>query len=125
MGLGSRLKKARKKLRLTQKQVADKIGIDDTTISKYENDKSEPDIETLKKLANLYEVSPQWLLVGYEIEIDRENTVPKYDAQTTIKLIEEEAAKMGLSLDDPLFKEMLSNAFKLLRLAQLKDSKKS
>lgn len=61
MSFGSRLKQGRKKKKLTQTEVAAKLGIDDTTISKYENDKSEPDNETLTKLANLYDVSVDWL----------------------------------------------------------------
>jgi len=61
MSFGARLKEARKKIGLTQSEVADIIGIDDTTISKYENNKSEPDNDTLNKLANLYKVSVDWL----------------------------------------------------------------
>lgn len=41
--------------------MADKLGIDDTTISKYENDKSEPDNETLQRLSDLYGVSISYL----------------------------------------------------------------
>jgi len=61
---GIRLKQARKNKRLTQNEVADQLGIDFTTVSKYENDKSQPDNETLRELAGLYEVSLDWLLTG-------------------------------------------------------------
>lgn len=61
---GSRLKQARKSKRLTQNDVADQLGIDFTTVSKYENDKSQPGNETLSELAGLYEVSIDWLLTG-------------------------------------------------------------
>lgn len=57
LSFGKRLKTARQAKKLTQVEVADKLGIDDTTISKYENDKSEPDNETLTKLLDLYEVN--------------------------------------------------------------------
>jgi transcriptional regulator with XRE-family HTH domain len=57
LSFGKRLKEARTAKKLTQVEVADKLGIDDTTISKYENDKSEPDNETLTKLLDLYEVN--------------------------------------------------------------------
>lgn len=62
MSFGDRLKKARKAKKLTQDQVAKIVGIDFTTISKYENDHSEPDYETLKRLAQIYEVSIDSLL---------------------------------------------------------------
>ena len=68
MSFGKRLKQARKEKRLTQGDVANIIGIDDTTISKYENDKSEPDNETTKRLAVLYGKKVSWLLGNAEDE---------------------------------------------------------
>lgn len=62
LSFGDRLKRARKEKKLTQEEVAKRLGIDDTTISKYENDKSEPDNKTLNDLAGLYEVSVDYLL---------------------------------------------------------------
>lgn len=61
---GGRLKQARARKQLTQSEVADKLGIDFTTISKYENDRSHPDYGTLLALAALYDVSLDWLLTG-------------------------------------------------------------
>ncbi len=64
MTFGSRLKQARQRKHLTQEMVAKRIGIDATTISKYENDKSQPDNEILKLLADLYGASIDWLMTG-------------------------------------------------------------
>ncbi|PYI52082.1 helix-turn-helix domain-containing protein [Paenibacillus flagellatus] len=64
MTFGARLKSARNSKRLTQHQVADSLGLNYTTVSKYENDKSQPDNEILQKLAALYDVSIDWLLTG-------------------------------------------------------------
>ncbi len=64
MTFGERLKQSRNRKQMTQEQVAQRIGIDFTTISKYENDRSQPDNEVLQKLAQLYGVSIDWLLVG-------------------------------------------------------------
>lgn len=61
---GGRLKQARARKQLTQSRVAELLGIDFTTISKYENDRSQPDYDTLLRLAGLYEVSVDWLLTG-------------------------------------------------------------
>lgn len=66
MTFGARLKSARNSKRLTQHQVADVLGLNFTTVSKYENDKSQPDNEILQKLAVLYDVSIDWLLTGEE-----------------------------------------------------------
>ena len=52
--LGSRLKEAREKANFTQQEVADKLNISRQTISKYELNINEPDLETLKSLALIY-----------------------------------------------------------------------
>lgn len=64
MTFGARLRSARNSKRLTQHQVADTLGLNFTTISKYENDKSQPDNEILQKMSVLYDVSIDWLLTG-------------------------------------------------------------
>ncbi len=61
---GRRLKEARTHRQLTQNEVANKLGIDFTTISKYENNKSQPDNDILRELAGIYEVSLDWLISG-------------------------------------------------------------
>ena len=43
------LKTARDRLKLTQKEAANKIGISEDTLSNYERGKSYPDIPTLKR----------------------------------------------------------------------------
>lgn len=57
----------RKKAGLTQQQVGDSIGISAQAVSKWENDQSEPDLDTVCKLAKLYNVSVNDLL-GFETE---------------------------------------------------------
>jgi transcriptional regulator with XRE-family HTH domain len=64
MTFGKRLKQARNKKQLTQNQVAVVLGINYTTISKYENDKSQPDNDILQRISSLYDVSLDWLLTG-------------------------------------------------------------
>lgn len=86
MSLGYRLKKEREKRNWSQKFVAEKIGITNTVLSNYERDYRDPDTETLKKLADLYGVSTDYLLgltdnpqpkksvivAGQEIELTQE-----------------------------------------------------
>lgn len=72
---GTRLKKARTNKRLTQNEVAGQLGIDFTTVSKYENNKSQPDNETLRELASMYEVSLDWLLTGRNNEGNSANRI--------------------------------------------------
>lgn len=58
------LKKLRIKHKISQKQLADVIGVSQQSINKYENHNIEPDIGTLKSLANYFNTSIDYL-VGY------------------------------------------------------------
>jgi transcriptional regulator with XRE-family HTH domain len=60
--LGKRLSELRKKVKLRQEDLAQKIGIARTTYAMYEQGKREPDYETLQKLADFFEVSTDYLL---------------------------------------------------------------
>ncbi len=62
MSLGERLKKLRGKK--TQQEVADHIEISRARYSHYENGRSEPDTDILRKLSNYYGVSVDYLLTG-------------------------------------------------------------
>ena len=58
------MKKLRIKHKISQKQLADVIGVSQQSINKYENHNIEPDIDTLKSLANYFNTSIDYL-VGY------------------------------------------------------------
>jgi transcriptional regulator with XRE-family HTH domain len=60
--LGSRLRKARERANLMQKDAAHKVGISNVTLSQYEKGIRNPDPHLLAKLADLYDVSADWLL---------------------------------------------------------------
>ena len=57
-----RLKEIRKELGLSQYEVSDGTGIDQSKISRFENGEREPTIEDIAKLADFYSVSTDWLL---------------------------------------------------------------
>lgn len=54
---GERLAEFRKKSNMTQEDVGDKLGVSAQAVSKWENDTTLPDPITLKKLADLYNVT--------------------------------------------------------------------
>lgn len=57
-----RLKELRKKQNLTQEEFAKKIGIKTLTYNKQELEKNRPDIDTLIKFADYYDVSLDYLV---------------------------------------------------------------
>lgn len=60
--LGTNLRDARKRLRLTQEQVAERSGVHATEVSRIEAGKRDPQVSTLLKLAKAVESSPGDLL---------------------------------------------------------------
>lgn len=59
---GRKLKNLREKKGLLQKELGDKLNISASTIGMYEQDRRDPDFETLKKIANFFNVTTDYLL---------------------------------------------------------------
>ena len=64
MKLGNRIKKFREKINMSQEELADKVYASRQTISNWENDKTYPDINSLKLLSNIFDVSLDNLIEG-------------------------------------------------------------
>ncbi|MFF2907668.1 helix-turn-helix domain-containing protein [Paenibacillus sp. NPDC057934] len=64
--IGERLREAREQKNYKQIHVMKKVGINNKTLSGYENGVSKPDYDTLKTLAKLYEVSLDELITGID-----------------------------------------------------------
>lgn len=60
--LGEKIKSYRESKNMTQNEIADILGVKSATVSKYESGTLEPNIESLKKLAKIFEVSVDELL---------------------------------------------------------------
>ncbi len=65
--IGEFIQQRRKALGLTQKELADKLGISDKTVSKWETGKGMPDISSIPELCKILNVSINELLLGEEI----------------------------------------------------------
>ena len=68
MSLGNSLYSARKKIGMSQEEVAEKLGVSRQTISKWELDETLPDIRQSKRLAGLYHLTLDEL-VDFDIDI--------------------------------------------------------
>lgn len=62
MKLKDKLRKRRKWLEIKQSELAERAGVDQTTISNYELGKTRVDAEALAKIAIALGVSTDWLL---------------------------------------------------------------
>lgn len=62
MNIGFKIKNARVKANLTQEQVAEALGVSRQTVSNWENEKTYPDIVSVIKMSDLYDISLDHLL---------------------------------------------------------------
>ncbi len=64
MELGKQIKKYRSELSLSQEALAEKIYVSRQTVSNWENDKNYPDINSLLRLSEVFQVSVDILIKG-------------------------------------------------------------
>lgn len=91
--IGERIKSLRKTLGKTQEQVSKDLGLTRASYSHLENNRNEPDIQTMNKLAEYYNVSidylygrdvPQWASNDDVIELEKvlnENVTMSYGGE--------------------------------------------
>lgn len=71
--IGRFIAESRKKVKLTQIQLAEKLGITDKAISKWETGKSMPDTAIMLQLCDILEISVNELLCGEKISMENTN----------------------------------------------------
>nr|WP_212116888.1 helix-turn-helix transcriptional regulator [Niallia circulans] len=71
--IGDRLRDLRSKMKLTQEELAEKIGVSRGTYAHYEINKRQPDYETLKKLATFFNVSLDYLITGEDGQVSSDD----------------------------------------------------
>lgn len=70
MGLSANLRIRREEIKMTQKELAQKIGVEPATISKYESGMNEPNIKNLKSIAEALDTSIDELVKEEEDKVD-------------------------------------------------------
>ena len=68
--IGSFIQLSRKEKGLTQKDLAEQIGVSDKTISKWENGNSVPDTAILNSLCEALDISVNELLSGEKLPVE-------------------------------------------------------
>ena len=66
--VGKRIKHLREKNSLEAQKLAHDLQVGKSTLSNWENDRRTPDLETLKNIANYFNVSTDYLLFGDEAD---------------------------------------------------------
>ncbi len=66
--IGDRIKNKRKEMGLTQLELANKLGVTDRAVSKWEQNEGNPDISILPRIASIFGMSLDYLMTGTEPE---------------------------------------------------------
>jgi transcriptional regulator with XRE-family HTH domain len=62
--IGENVRRLRIREAMTQRELAQKAGITETTLSRVERDEREPHMSTVRKIANALEVHPREIIGG-------------------------------------------------------------
>ena len=88
------LRLLREEARVSQKYLAEAIGVSQQSINKYENHNIEPDIETLIRIANFFETSVDYL-VGHTTVRRKIEKVTAYELNEEERRIIEQFRKLS------------------------------
>lgn len=103
MSFTSRLKEKRKNKKLTQKELAEQLGIKQNTYSDWERGKTQPNLDYLAKLANILDTSTDYLTSGQVIDVtdktEEERKAILYDKLETMYNTFQSMKKSGLDIE--------------------------
>ncbi len=84
--LGEKIKIYRENKNMTQNEIAEILGVKPATVSKYESGTLEPNIESLKRLAEIFNVSIDELIKEDDFDISKINILEVLREQKNMKL---------------------------------------
>ena len=95
MNIGTTIKNARRKLNMTQEQLAEYLNVSISAVSQWESDKTSPDITIIPSICNLLDISADELL-GVDIlkKQERIDAIDKKATEYTVVGKNEEAIKI-------------------------------
>lgn len=84
MKLSEKILHCRKKLGCSQEALAEKLGVSRQAVSKWETGESEPEIGKLRRMAEIFHVSVDWLLSEEEPQTEQPRTSPEEAAAASL-----------------------------------------
>ena len=92
-----RIREARKEKALTMKELAQKVGVVESAISMYENGKREPDYSTLVKIADVLNVSTDFLLCRSNTSLNNDSPIATESTSFDSSLVSQLCTTYNLS----------------------------
>ena len=86
MSIGNKIKKYREANKMTQKDIAEILEVEPGTISKYESGMIEPNIESLKRLADTFNITVDELIKEEKFDVSKINVLETLREQKEMRL---------------------------------------
>lgn len=102
--IGKKIKDARIAAKLTQKEMAHKLGLSVSTYSNYENEFREPPLEVIQSVCNIVGTDLTSLILGTDIKPKNESSVDTLEVTT-------KSIKENPELFDNILKEIINRPF--------------
>lgn len=90
MSFGEQITKRRKELGISQKEMAEAVGVAKSTYCGYESDNREPDFYKIKKIAQILKTTPSLLIEYNNDDLNNKNNAsPEISPEEALKIINE------------------------------------
>ena len=115
MNLGIRIKELRTKKKISQEELASMLYVTDKTISSWENARTEPSLEMVKKLSEILECSISYLLYGdtpkQDIDLEIKVSLSKKEYFDLTKLLDDKGKFIKVSTQKDTYYEPTHRKF--------------
>ena len=116
MGLKENIADYRKKMGLTQEQLAEKCNVSRQAVTKWESGESEPSIAKVRILSTVFNISIDELIAGTKNNVSHNNSEKLQIDYSMLSAIANDLTKEYINIDNEFWKlVLLENIYKVLK----------
>ena len=125
MGLKENIADYRKKLGLTQEQLAEKCNVSRQAVTKWESGESEPSIAKVRILSTVFNISIDELIAGTKNNVSHNNSEKLQIDYSMLSAIANDLTKEYINIDNEFWKlVLLENIYKVLKTKYIDSNEK-
>lgn len=122
---GERIKKLRERRDWSQLELAKRVGINNSVLSRIEAGKRPVETELLKKFSEIFDVTTDYLSGLTDIPSpSAASSHPALEAHKNAAVIGEVADKFGIDLSDPAKRQQLEDIIRIIAKSYVEDKEK-
>lgn len=125
MGLKENIADCRKKMGLTQEQLAEKCNVSRQAVTKWESGESEPSIAKVRILSTVFNISIDELIAGTKNNVSHNNSEKLQIDYSMLSAIANDLTKEYINIDNEFWKlVLLENIYKVLKTKYIDSNEK-